>query len=107
MNEVLTLLTPALILLVMAIGTRFFPPSQGNAFLVKGSTWWSRDAETWKKAYRYLARTYALLGGLLTMACSGLVFVKSIYAPYIGFALLFLCFIVAHGLTRTYMKKQQ
>jgi len=107
MNEALTVLTPALILLVIAVGTRFFPPSLGNSFLIKGPNWWSRDQQTWDTAYCILAKRYAVLGALLTICCGGLYFLEWYYAPYVGFGLLLLFFTVAHMRTRQYMRSKE
>ena len=107
MNEALTVLAPALILLVIAVGTRFFPPSLGNAFLIKGPNWWSRDEQTWDIAYCYLAKRYAVLGAVLTLCCGVFYFLDWNYAPYFGFGLLLFFLFVAHFLTRKYMRSKE
>lgn len=107
MNEIFTILTPAFILLVIAAGTRFFPPSLGNAFLLKGPQWWARDQKTWDTAYCYLSKVYATLGIILSGICGILKYIDWFYAPYLGFGLLFLFLTLAHIRTRRYMHKKQ
>ena len=106
-NEILSALAPALILLIVALVTKYFPPSLGNSFLIKTPDWWSRDQQTWKDAYCYLVKVYAVLGLVLTAICGLLYIVGWVYSSYLSFALLFVFLALAHLRTRTYMRENR
>ncbi len=107
MNEILSALAPALILFVIALVTKYFPPSLGNSFLIKNPDWWAQDEQTWNDAYCYLVKMYARLGLTLTLICGVLYHFGWPYASYLGYGLLFLCLAIAHLQTRSYMRSNR
>ena len=104
MDKILTTFTPALILLFIAVVTRYFPPTKGNAFLIKGPQSWAKDEDIWNKAYQYLAKRYAVYGILLTFCCGLIYFLDWKYADILGYIVLILLVILAQYQARKYMK---
>ncbi len=101
---ILTTFAPALIALIAYGVVRFSPPSIDNAFISKTPQWWSRDQDTWDKAYAFLAKKYALYAIFLFVFCGGMFFVKWGYAISLGYIVLVLLLILAQYQVRRYMQ---
>ncbi|MEP0263282.1 hypothetical protein [Dokdonia sp.] len=103
-TTILTIMAPALIALIAYGIVRFFPPSIDNAFILKAPQWWSRDQQTWDKAYVFLAKKYILYTIILFVFCGAMFFVNWGYAMSLGYILLVFLLLLAQLQVRRYMQ---
>jgi len=105
MNDFLTVFTPALIALAVYLVTSFFPPKLGNAFLAIHPAWWSRDEQTWARAYKELSKGYVILTIVLIIACTISYLFQEPNAIFVTFLILIFGMIGVHFLGRKKMAK--
>lgn len=103
-TTILTIMAPALIALIAYGIVRFFPPSIDNAFILQAPQWWSRDQETWDKAYAFLAKKYILYTIILFVFCGAMFLVDWGYAMSLGYIVLVLLLLIAQFQVRSYMR---
>ncbi len=103
-TAILTTMAPALIAFIAYGVVRFSPPSLDNAFISKNPQWWSRDQETWDKAYAFLAKKYLLYAGILLIFCGVMYFIPWEYAISLGYIVLALLMLLAQYQVRSYMQ---
>jgi|TARA_R110002051_G_scaffold124451_2_gene197675 hypothetical protein len=103
-DSILTTITPALIAFALYAITKQFPPSLDNSFLSKAPAWWSRDQETWDKAYEFLAKKYLQYALVLLVICIGSSFIDWEYNIAIGYVMLVIFMILAAYQQRAFMQ---
>lgn len=104
---IITGISPALILFLVAIVVRFSPPSkESNSLLLKVPEWWSRDDATWHSAYGFLAKKYLYYSVLLAVICTALLFLAPTYGATLGYFFLLLFFAFAQFQVRQFMNKE-
>lgn len=105
-DSILTTITPALIAFAVYIVTKQFPPSLDNGFLSKAPSWWSRDQDTWDKAYAFLAKKQLQYAMVLLVICIGCSFIDWEYNLVIGYGMLVIFMILAIFQQRAYMQEK-
>jgi hypothetical protein len=104
-DSILTTITPALIAFAVYIVTKQFPPSLDNGFLSQAPSWWSRDQDTWDKAYAFLAKKQLQYAIVLLVICIGCSFIDWEHNLAIGYIMLVVFMILAVFQQRAYMEK--
>lgn len=102
---IMTSLTPAIMLFLVAMALRFFPPSrEGSSVVMSAPEWWRRDAKTWERASGFLAKRYLVFSLILAGLCAALLFLELTYGAAIGYILLVVFFIAGQLQVRQFMK---
>lgn len=103
-THISTSLAPAIMLFLIAIIVKFFPPTRhNNALVVKAPEWWARDQKTWDLAHSMLAKRYVVFSLVLAVLCAALLFFKISYGATLGYVLLAVLFVLANVQIRKYM----
>lgn len=103
-THIITSLAPAIMLFLMAMIVKFFPPTRNNnALIIKAPEWWARDQKTWDLAHSMLAKRYMVFSLVLALLCAVLLFLKVSYGATLGYALLAVLFVLANVQIRKYM----
>jgi len=101
---IITSFTPAIMLFLVAMAVRFFPPTrEGNAIVMSAPEWWRRDEKTWEKAYTFLSKRYLQLSIALAALCAALLFFNLSYGATLGYLFLVAFFVLAQVQVRQYM----
>lgn len=101
---ILSNFTPAIMLFLVAMATRFFPPTkEGSAITISAPEWWRRDQKTWESAYKFLSKRYLQYSILLAGICVVFLFFDLSYGATIGYLLLIAFFAIAQVQVRHFM----
>lgn len=102
---IITSLAPAIMLFLIGLIVRFFPPTRdNNALISKAPEWWSRDQDTWDRAHSMLSKWYLIYSLVLAAFCLLLLFLKVGYGSTLGYILLAALFLFANIQVRRYME---
>lgn len=102
---IITSLVPAIMLFLIGVIVRFFPPTRANnALIVKAPEWWSHDQDTWDRAHSMLAKWYLVYSLVLAAFCGLLLFLEVGYGSTLGYILLAVLFLLANIQVRRSME---
>ena len=104
---IITSLAPAIMLFLIALIVRFFPPTRdNNALIMKAPDWWSRDQNTWDLAHAMLAKRYMIYSLILAGVCALLLYFEMGYGATLGYILLAVLFLLANYQVRKEMESK-
>jgi len=104
---IITNLAPAIMLLIVAMIVRLFPPTRDNNPLIASvPDWWKRDQQTWSKAHKMLSKYYLIYSVVLACCCVAIMLLETVYGATIGYVLLVVFFVLANFQVRRFMSRK-